>query len=323
MDSTPTPGMWDANTQAQPGGESPRRVVVKLATPFALERRGYPNREAIVGWDSARTSAYLAAVRREIEANADQFDDCTVAAVRLGGGIATNAPADELLHTVRTLRECLHVEDGAPVSAHASVNNVSGASMPLFRRAGVTRLDLEMLALDRADFVRLNHADAYPNLPYVVDSFLHAYANKSLGYVLAYGFAPANAMSFRRSVVEVTRSPASHLILARWRGAERSDVPCASEEEAAAQLACAREVLSAAGMREYAPLRFARPDDEDPFWALQHSATGDARGCEVLGFGLGAQTRFGGVVSTNTADWDTYLRFSDDFTKITTDVRPA
>ena len=302
-------------------GATARRIVVKLALPCALERRGAPEREAMVGWDSSRAAEYLAAVRREIEANAAEFADCTVAAVRLGGGIASNVPAEELLRTVRTLRSCMRVEEGAPVTMRASVNNVSGASMPLFRRAGVTRLDLEMLALDRADFVRLNYADAYPNLPFVVDDFLHAYANRSLGYVLAYGFEPANAMSFRRSVVEVTRSPASHLILQRWRGAERSSVPAGTDAQTAEQLACAREVLTQAGMREYAPLRFARPGDEDPFWALQQPAGEGAAPCELVGFGLSARTRFDGVVSTNTSDWDTYLRFADDFAKITAAVK--
>ena len=64
-------------------GATARRIVVKLALPCALERRGAPEREAMVGWDSSRAAEYLAAVRREIEANAAEFADCTVAAVRL------------------------------------------------------------------------------------------------------------------------------------------------------------------------------------------------------------------------------------------------
>lgn len=304
-------------------GEGTRRVVVRLTMPFALERRGRSEREAVVGWDGERTAAYLKAMRREIEANADQFADCTVAAVRLGGGVATNAPAAELYETMRCLRRCLRLEDGAPVSARASVNNVSGASMPLLRRAGVTRLDLDLQALDRADFVRLNHADAIQNLPYVVDNFLHAYANKTLGFVLAFGYdargwEPAETAvvrpggaGFRRSLVEVTRSPACHLILERWRGA---GVPPLPDDPAEAQLAEAREVLGAAGWVEYAPRRFAKPGDEDPVWSLP------ATGVETLGFGLGAQTRFGSALSTNASDWDTYLRFSDDFTRITAHV---
>lgn len=289
-----------------------RAVVVRLELPFAVEARGRREREVVVGWDGERTHAYLQALQREIAANAGQFDDCTVRAVRLGGGIATNARADDLCQTCRVLHDTLHVAPHAPTSARASICNISGASMPLLRRAGVTRLDFELLSLDAGDFARLNHSDALQDLPYIVDCFLHAYANRSLGVVLAYGYDAPDTRAFRRSIVEFTRMPASHLILERWRG---RGVARASAELEAAQLAEARAVLDEAGWREYAPLAFAQPGEEDPVIATRHA------GGEVLAFGLGATTHFGGVETTNTADWDTYLAHSDDFARITADVR--
>lgn len=310
-----------ACTGATPAGEETGEghpVVVHLNLPFAVEARGRSERERVVGWDGDRAHAYLVALQREIAANAAEFSDCTVRAVRLGGGIATNARADDLLATCRVLREALRIGPEVPMSARASICNISGASMPLLKRAGIGRFDFELLALDRADFVRLNHSDPIQNLPYIVDSFLHAYTNKMLGYVLSYGFDASGTAAFRRSIVEVTRSPASHLVLERWAGARagmRSDVPAASEELAAAQLGEAREVLGVAGFREYAPLRFAKSGDEDAFWVAEQE------GCDVLGFGLGAVTRFDGAETTNTEDWDTYLQFSDDFARITASAR--
>ena len=287
-----------------------KQAVVELALPFVLEHRGYAAREHVVGWDSRKTTEYLRALRAEIGANVGEFDDCEIVGVHLGGGIATNAPAEELWATGRTLREALHVAPGVPMSCRASICNVSGASMPYLRRAGVTRFDFELLALDNADFCRLNHVDALQDFGYVVDDFLHAYANKSLGVVLAYGFDAPDTRAFRRSVVQFTRMPAAHLILERWCG---SGVPAASKDLEAAQLGEAREVLTEAGFREYVPLRFARPGDEDPVWALPQKG----EGCAHLGFGLGAVTEFGGVRSVNTSDWDTYIQASGDFTKIT------
>lgn len=301
-----------------------RRVAVHLNLPFAIERRGRPEREQVVGWDGARAGAYLRALRREITANAAEFADCSVAAVRLGGGIASNAPAEDLWQVMRTLRSSLRLEEGAFISMRTSLCNVSGASMPYLRRAGVGRFDFELLALDSADFVRLNHTDSIQDLGYVVDSFLHAYANKTLGMVLAYGFDAPNSAAFRRSVVQVTRMPVAHLILEPWHG---TCVGPASEALTAEQLGQAREVLAAAGFAEYAPLKFARPGDEDPFWALQEGGLGGQGAsnvpgtpCEVLGFGLGATTRFGGVASTNTSDWDTYVVHAGDFARITAAV---
>ena len=292
-----------------------KQAIVELTFPFAVECRGHAEREHIVGWDSQRATEYLRALRAEIAANADEFDDCEVVGVHLGGGIATNAPAEELWATGLSLCEALHVAPGTPMSCRASICNISGASMPYLRRAGVTRFDFELLALDNADFCRLNHTDALQDFGYVVDDFLHAYANKSLGMVFAYGFDAPDTKAFRRSVVQFTRMPAAHLVLERWCG---PGVPAASKDLEAAQLGEAREVLTEAGFREYAPLRFARPGDEDPVWALPQKS----EGCARLGFGLGAVTEIGGVRSTNTSDWDTYIQPSGDFTKITEQVEP-
>lgn len=293
--------------------ERDRRVVVELKLPFSIERRGWPEREHVVGWNSKAAREYLAALRAEIRANAAEFADCSVAAIRLDGGIATNVPGEDLWHAMQELRACMYVEDGAPMSARAALCNISGASMPYLRRAGVSRFDFELLALDNADFARLNHADAIQDMGYVVDGFLHAYSNKTLGIVLAYGFDAPNTAAFRRTMIQFTRMPAHHLLLEPWKGACAAK---ASDDLAAAQLEQARDVLGNAGFVEYAPLAFAKPGEEDPFWSLRAGA----QKCELIGFGLGATTEFGGARSTNTSDWDTYVQNSGDFTKITAAV---
>ena len=48
----------------------------------------------------------------------------------------------------------------------------------------------------------------------------------------------------------------------------------------------------------------------------------DVRG-DVLGFGLGAQTRFDGALTRNTSDYERYIRHSGQFEYITEDARPV
>ncbi len=308
-------------TAAERPDEAARIAVVRLELPFSPERRGRPERERVVGWDSGRSLAYLQALGREIAANAGQFPDVEVRAVRLGGGIATNAPAQALSEVYRELSRIVRIAGDASITARASIHNISGASMPWMRRIGVGRFDFEMLSLDSVDFGRLNRVDSMADLPYVEDSFLHAYAHDNLGFVLAYGYDAPDTASFRRSVVAFTRSPASHLTLERWEGWRVPDGPDrpgrASATLEAEQLGQARDVLAQAGFAEYAPLRFARPGGEDRLTMLE------AGGADVLSFGLGATTRFMGTVSTNTSDWETYLAHSDDYAAITADARPA
>ena len=169
---------------------APRRVVVELRLPFAVSgvadaraHRGLGRqaRGGLPGGPAPRDRRERVGISRTAVA--------WPARVALGGGIATNAPAEELWPT------CTHAAGRAsrsrrarPRAAGGAICNVSGASMPFLRRAGVTRFDFELLALDSADFARLNHADALQDFNYVVDSFLRAYSNKTLGIVLAYGF---------------------------------------------------------------------------------------------------------------------------------------
>ncbi len=301
-------------------GQDAHQVVAKLVLPFALELLGRPEREAVVGWDSARALAYLRALGTEIASNAGQFDDCVVTAVRLGGGIATNVPAQGLSEVYRTLTRTVRLDPSASVTARAAIHNISGATMPWLRRIGVSRLDFEAGSLDAGDFVRLNRSESLSVLPYVVDDFLHADQQHNLGYVLYYGFDAPNTAGFRRSIIEFIRCPAVHLRLEPWEGwrvgdkASQNYVGRASQALEDEQLGQAREVLGQAGFCEYAPLAFARPGGEDPY-LLAHAA-----GSDELQFGLSAQTRLCGVVSKNTSDWETYLAHSDDFSQITASV---
>lgn len=288
-----------------------REVVLSIAVPFCVKRCAYCTRAIVEGWDVARMHAYLEAVQREIEANADEFEDCRVTALHWGGGLASMANAQDVADTMRLVRARFDMADGAPVTMRAAIANISGASMPFFKRAGVTRFDFEMMSLFPLGYSRVNKRDSLGDLPVVSDHFLHAYANDSLGIVLLYGTDAAEPDNFRRSVVEFTRSEASHLVLQRAEGA--STMP---DERADEQVDNVRPLLEAAGFREYLPLRFAKPGCEDAY------ALAVARGGDRVGFGLGAVTRFDGVESVNTSDLDRYCAASHDFAAITVDVHP-
>lgn len=286
-----------------------RDAIVKVEIPFCVRKCAFCTRDVIPGWDSARMRAYVDALVAEIGANADQFDDCVVRAVRIGGGIASNAGAG-VADIVRALRRALPVADDAQVTMRASIANISGATMPFFRRAGVDRFDFEMLSLNPLDFVRLNRVDNLNDLPIVCDHFLHSYANDSLGLVLAFGHAAPEGedakLNVRRTALAAARTHASHVELVRC-------VP--ADESADRQLDEARDVLTGHGFVEYLPLRFARPGKEDRF-ALMKSA-----GAPQVGFGLGAVTRLDGVESENTHDLARYCTSSHDFAAITEHVR--
>lgn len=284
-------------------------VIVELIVPFELRRPDYMTRPTIEGWDSARAHRYMEALLAEVQANASEFTDCQIQALHWGGGVVTMANAQDLARIMRFVRDNYTFAENAPITLRGSISGISGASMPFYTRAGITRFDLEMMSLFPVGFEKVNNQDSLGDFPVICDYFLHSAQRQNTGVVLLYGYEKADPRNLRRSVIELTRSKVVHLILQRAQGV------CAVNDGAAeAQLAEIRPLLEDAGFVEYLPDRWAKPDFEDTFAQLQ------AAGCEKLGFGLGATTVMDGCTSTTTDDFEVYCANSANFAAITKSV---
>lgn len=292
-----------------------RDAVVSVEIPFAMDDslRGRPH--LALGWDNARAARYTDAVCAEIQAAAGLFDDCRICAVRLGGGVATMAGRG-LAAIAAALHRALPMDGDVAVTATASVANISGATFPFFRRAGIGRFDFEMLSLNPANFTRLNRVDSLADFPVVCDHFLHAYANDSLGVTLAYGYEPATGedavTACRRSALAAARTRTAHVRLVPAGAAS-----AAGPAEAKAQRAAMADALAGAGFAEYLPGLFAKPGREDRFALLENA------GAPRIGFGAGARTRLDGAETRTTADLERYCAHSADFSAITEEAGPC
>lgn len=286
-------------------------AILYIQIPFSTREQTWTKRLQINGWDSELNRRYADAVAEELRANADEFENVEIAAVRIGGGDASHIGGEAMWTIMRTARECFNFNKDTPVSMRCSLSGISGASMPYFKRSGVKRFDFEMLTLSTTAFNRLNETDKLSFYPIVCNSFLHSETNDSLGLALLAGSPKASDVEVHRSFLEAKYYNAARVFIEKYEG------PDANDEHADAQIDDAREVLSKSGFIEYAPLRFAKAGCEDPFYQKLED------GSDVIGFGLGAQTRFDGALSTNTNDLDLYLQSSYDFTQITASVEPA
>lgn len=285
-----------AATEASPAASDGRRpILVKVNIPFCYHRCDFCTRDVVAGWDSARMGRYVDALVREIGSCAGQFDDCEVGAVHLGGGIASMAGGEEILRVCEALRSAFSLADGAPITMRSSCASISGASMPLFSRAGVTRFDFEVMSLNAPDFLQIDFVNPIEKIPFVANSFLHARTRLNMGMVLLYGKKGIKPLDFRRSILGFTRGLSCHLIMQRYEGEDRAD-----EAQVAEQLATVRDLVCGAGFVEYLPLRFAKPGCEDRF-SLERS-----RGTEVMAFGMGAKSSFAGTETLATMDLDLY-----------------
>lgn len=284
-------------------------VVMKLNIPFCTRKPSFVGRQLVETSDTELVHRYILALAREIDANAKEFEDCRVKAVRFGGGTASKMNGEDFDKLCRLLHARFDFAENAGFSMRTSPADINGANMPFYNRNHVTRYDLELFSLEPQDFIHLDYLNYMDQMPYISSGFLRAGQRPVMGFVLLYGKKTVSRWGFRRSVLETVRRPVSHVLFQQCAGADRM-----TEEACEEQLQEAAGILSEHGYHEYLPRRWAKPGCEDLFWS------GSAAGVPVLAFGLGAQTCIDGVQSTNTSDLDRYLDHSGDYSLITEKV---
>ena len=287
-------------------------VVMKLNFPFITRKPSFNGRTLIEGRNTEMLHEYVLAMALELRANAADFADCEVQAIRLGGGSASITNGSDIDHLLRLIRNCYHVAENAPVTMRTCPADINGANMPFYNRSHITRYDLELYSLEPLDFCTLDTLNYTQQMPYITHGFLRADSRNSMGFILLYGKKNVSRYGFRHSVLEATRRPVCHVILQRCAGRDMLD-----DAAAEAQLAEADELLTAVGFVQYLPRRWAKPGCEDKFWQ------GAAAGMDVLAFGLCACTKLDGMETTNTGDLSVYLAHSADYEQITVSTVPA
>lgn len=287
-------------------------VVMKLNVPFCTKKPSFVGKDLIETSDTGLVHRYVLALAQELNANAGEFADCRVEAIRLGGGTASIMNGGDFDNLMRLIRERYDVAENAPLTMRCCPADINGANQPFYNRSYVSRYDLELFSLEPQDFLHLETLNYMEQLPYISSGFLRASQRPVMGFVLLYGKKTISKYGFRRSVLETTRRPVSHVLLQKCAGKDAMD-----EADCSAQLAEAAELLTTAGYHEYLPQRWAKEGSEDRFWQKA------AAGFPVLGFGLGAVTSIDGANSANTTDLERYLQYSGDYRMITAETEAS
>ncbi len=289
-------------------GEQKRSVLLRLNLPFCEAGCDFCPRRVVGGRDPKRLHACVSAIERELCANADDFSDCRIEAVRIGGGNATALTGEDLWALYVCIAEQYDLAPGAPVTISASPFQISGARLAFSNRIPITRYDYELLSLS-ADDTWTGLPDLREKLR-IAAAMTHADQNGSMGAELLLGHPEQSPGSLHGSIVQLLRGPMVHLTLRRHPAAGEAGLPPRD-----------RACLTQAGFFEYLPLRWARPGHADRYACLRRAGT------DELAFGPGARTHFGGAVSENTMDIDRYLAHSNDYALITEkawpEARPA
>lgn len=282
-----------------------RRIALYLSTPFCPQVCSHCKHGTLPAGDVWLRRSYLEALTREIESAAPDFGDCTVAAVRVGGGIAGHMFDEELGTLLRSLPRMFRMEPDAEVSLTVHPGMVSVETLRACRIGNVTRLSVEFETSSPAEWAALERF-LDPSAMDTTSLVLGRSAREALvlDFTIAVGIPGQTSSSLRRSIDAAIDYGAAHITV------NAIDVPADGtgekvEEERAHLLGYATAYLTMRGFDQYLPARFAQPGAQSRFSELK------AEGCDVLGFGLGARTRFAGARAVNTTDLSTYLACSN------------
>ena len=131
-------------------------VVMKLNIPFCTRKPSFVGRALVETGKTDLVRRYMLALAQELAANGEEFSDCRVEAVRLGGGTASIMGGEDFDRLCRLIRERYDVAEDAPITMRCSPADINGANQPFFNRNHVSRYDLEFYSLEPQDFIHLD-----------------------------------------------------------------------------------------------------------------------------------------------------------------------
>lgn len=288
-----------------------KSLCISIDVPFRVDMRAGEQGCVPLGPLETRR-AYLAALRREVEASADLLEGREVCALIVGRGCGATLPLDGLCDLVNRLRALCPFARGAEVAVAMTPQTVGTTSLEGLNAGAFTRHYLDAWSFDRAVLEKIGAGFS----PSAVDGAIATldrfrFSNEAVN--LLYGVPGGMRDSLRRSVDVLTQSDrVTHVRLTPWELSAREGV---TDEDRAAEYAAAVRLLGQRGFAPYADGLFARKGGESAYELAKRA------GVETVGFGAGAASRIGGFAYANVASVDRYIEAAGDFERTVAQVR--
>ncbi len=265
-----------------------------------------------VPYSPARGSAWLAALKRELDAALLQSGPFSLSTIFLGGGTPTILPMDLLEELLGAINRSRTVAASSPVmewTSEANPGSVDLEKLAMMRSLGVNRISLGVQSFDDRVLRQLGRRHKVQDVIAAVEAVQEAgYTNWSVDLIACVpGVSQAEWRETLRvalalnpphmSVYALTSEEGSLLELDRKEG--RASL--LDDDEQLAMLAEAASMLQSAGLNQYEISNFARPGFE-----CRHNVS-CWRGGDYLGLGCAAASRVGNRRWVNTPNLESYL----------------
>ena len=287
---------------------SPETAGIYVHVPFCLTRCGYCDFNAYAGLDHL-ASRYVAALLREAELAAPDWEGVGVVSAFLGGGTPTTLEVADLKALLAHVRSVFSVTPDAEVTIEANPDTVDEQKLAGLLEAGYGRLSMGVQSFDRSVLAALERV-------HQPESVTKAFrAARAAGYDnvnidLIYGAAGETLESWGRTLEEAVALSPAHIsayaltiepATALGRQVARGDVPAPDPDLEADMFEAACRLLGEAGYGHYEVSNWARPGYE-----CRHNL-GYWERRPYVGLGAGAHGYRDGLRSWNVRPPEEYL----------------
>lgn len=302
------------------GVDGQRIALMHVRVPFYPIEQPWTSRPLPVAAPDGY-AVYFEALTREVGARAASYADVRIPALWLGGGVVDGAAADSVGALLSRVRELYDLQPDAEIVLEVHPGWVTPALLDTCADVGITRLAVDMVSASAAEARELGYSvdpdDAQRGLACLGN------AACQIGVRLLAGIPGQTVRTGVESVEAALALGACEVdvrpflldpdtVLARsrierddaWRQQAVHRLPSTVERTQIRTAMGAR--LASDGFVEYLPGMWAMPGCEGGYQRLRSA------GCDVLGFGLGARTKYDDVVHANTGDLGLYLEAAGD-----------
>lgn len=267
-----------------------------IHVPFCMQKCLYcdfhskPKRDGEV-------SLYLAALEREMQMRAREYQNTCFSTVFIGGGTPTCLSEDELTVLLLALRRYFAIESSAEFSMEANPGTVTAGKLALLREFGVNRLSLGLQTWQQELLTTLGRIHTSTQFVEAFQSARQA-GFKNINVDLMFGLPAQSMKQWVETLQEVVVLHPEHIsayalqveegtpFFTRYR---QGDLPLPADEETVEMYLFARRFLRDQGYTHYEISNFALPGH-----ACRHNQ-GYWRLTPYLGLGPGAHSYSGKV----------------------------
>lgn len=277
--------------------------------PFCEQKCAYCDFLSFPGKQKENKTRYLDALMKEMRLRLKgewQNPDT----IFIGGGTPTALDCDALAALLETLGQCVDLESVVEFTVEANPGTVDEEKFAVLKKDGVNRLSFGVQSFDATLLKRIGRIHTAEEAENAVAMARRAgFSNINLD--LMYGLPGQSVEQWRETVARAMALHPTHLSLYQLipepstllvRQMEAGVVPPVDEDGAADWFDWQREWLAEAGYEQYEISNYARKGYESKhnqlYWTLD----------DYLGLGLGATSWERPLRTSNTSDFQAYLR---------------